>query len=417
MTARQFDPVFSAALRNELEALADGHEAGPVGRPQRVRVLLHRPQLWVSLLTAVVLVAATIGVFRLTGAPPQPASTPAVVDPLSEVTTPGTSNYVARSVRTLLTVRGTGTGTHDLDVPAGVTSVRTYLDCAPSGPQSVDIGPDGGSSGDCDRTPGGSFDTPITAGTHEVTVRVRAGTRYALAIIVSPAPTVATGPLIDPFAQVRDPRDPDALLGDTRPLLRLSGRQGTTAPVALTVPDGVQRVRVFLVCRPAAATTSVRIGGHLVTGCQNAIAHWFDFSPASRSLTAAVTAPGRGDWSLLVVPAPPGAKDSPANQVLPYPATGHGPVLVRTRGTGARTTGTYVSRTDTILVTATCRGTGWLEIATGGGTSGRGDDCGRAGRFTVGFGGDGSEVGKRLPWSVTPHGDVSWTVQIQDDGS
>lgn len=416
MTTRRFDPVFSAALRNELESLA-GTQEEQEAPPKPVLPVLRRPQVWISIVTAVVLVAAAIGVFRLTGAVPQPAQTPAVVDPLSEVITPGSNNYVARSVHTLLTVRGTGTGTHAFDVPAGVRSVRVYLDCAPKGPQSVEISGAGGSSGDCDRIPGGSYDSPIESGTHDITVRLRKGTDYSLLVMVSPAPTVSTGALIDPLAQVRDRRDPDALVGDTRPLLRLRGQQGGSAPVAFTVPMAVSRIRVFLACEPAASGTSVRIGGHLVTGCQNAIAHWFDFSPTSRSVTAEVTAPDAGAWSLLVVPAPPGAKDSPANRLLPYPATDGGPILARTRGTGARTTGTYVSRTDSILVTATCRGTGWVEVATGSGTSGRGDDCGRTGELMVGFGGDGSDKGKRLPWTVTPHGDVSWTVTIQDDGS
>jgi len=59
MTTREFDPVLSAALRNELEALAT---RGPASR----RPALRDPQIWITAVTAVVLVLATIGVLQLT---------------------------------------------------------------------------------------------------------------------------------------------------------------------------------------------------------------------------------------------------------------------------------------------------------------------------------------------------------------
>lgn len=418
MSTRQFDPVFSAALRNELEALADA-EVEAEAPPRQFAHALRRPQVWISIVTAVVLVTAAIGVFRVTGAVSPPAATPAVLDPLSEVTTPGSNNYVARSVQVLLRVRGTGTGTYAFEVPGGVRTARIYLDCAPKGAQSVEINDGGGMRGDCDHTLGGSYDTPIESGTHEVTVRVGTGTDYALLVIVAPAPTVSSGALIDPLTQVRDRRDPDALVGDTRPLLRLSGTGDSTArPFA--VPAGIGRLRVFFACQPSSATRRVRIDGHDVSGCMNAIAHWYDFSPSGRTITAQVvesglTAPSAGSWSLLVVPAPSGAKDSPANGLLPFSANTAGAVLARSRGVGAQTSGTYMGRSDRIMVNVTCRGTGWVEVATNQGTSGRGDDCGASGGFTVGFGGT-EEEGKREPWTVTPHGDISWTVTISDAG-
>src|ERR1700712_5766479 len=103
----------------------------------------------------------------------------------------------------------------------------------------------------------------------------------------------------------------------------------------------------------------------------NSIAHWFDFTPKPGSTTAQVTAPAGTSWSLLVVPAPKGAKDSPANTTLAYPEA-PGTVLARARGAGAPASGTYRKPGSAIEFVVTCRGTGWLEIQSAdGGTTTR----------------------------------------------
>ncbi|GAA2752205.1 hypothetical protein [Amnibacterium kyonggiense] len=415
MTTRQFDPVFSAALRNELEALADVEPAP--ARPHRpVRTALGKPQLWVSLVTAIALAVVTVGVLRLTHES-EPAEESRVIPPLSRVTDPANPNYVARSVQTLLTVRGTGPGTHAFDVPASVSGMQVYLDCAPDGHYSLELDSGGLSSGGCDRDVSGNFGIPVTAGTHEITVSVPKATEWALLIIAKPAPTVSTGPLLDPLAAVRDLRNPDALTGDTTPVYRASGER-TSAVETVPIPDGVVRLRVYLVCKPSAAAIRVNVDGHVVTGCMNSIAHWFDFTPSSRTITAQVISVTARPWSALIVPAPAGAKDSPENTLLPFPSTqgtdGAGPrVLAQVRGVGNQVVGTLPATKQGIDISVTCRGTGWLEIATAQGTIGRGSDCDVKGRFSTGIGGGPA---KRGPYSVTPHGDIAWTATITDAG-
>jgi hypothetical protein len=408
MTTRQFDPVFSAALRNELEALADTKEEA-VRPPSAVRVLLSRPQLWVSLVTAIVLVAATVGLLRITATPPVPAQTSKVVDPLSRITDPSSPEYVARSVQVLLHVRATGPGAHDFAVPAGVTSLRTYLNCAPAGQSGVGIDGDGKLSGQCSRDTGSTYDLPITAGTHEVEVTVKKGTHYTLLLMASPAPTVSTGALIDPLTAIRDRRTPDALVGDTRAVLEVATAGGDSGGSATTPLRSRARLRAFFVCRASSSSAEAVVDGHTISGCMNSVAHWFDFTPGSSTLTARIGSSGGG--TLLVVPAPKGAKDSPQSAVLPYPKTS-GTLLGRARGSGAAASGTYRPPAGNVAFTTTCRGTGWLEVSTGeGGTSTRGDACSTTKPDGVNFGGGTRSTGLET-WTVIPHGDISWTFQF-----
>ncbi|MBW4042005.1 MAG: hypothetical protein HIU86_07730 [Acidobacteria bacterium] len=411
MTTRRFDPVFSAALRNELEALADAHDPAAAPALQRFAAL-RRPQVWVAVVTAVVLVAATIGVLHLTSAPTEPAGRSRVVDPLTKVTDPSSPEYVARAVQTLLHISSVGPGGHDFSVPAGVTSVRVYLNCAPSGQSTVDIDGKGRMSGGCSRDSGSTYDMPIKPGTHEVEVTVGTRTDSTLLLMASPAPTVSPGALIDPLTQVRDRRDPDALVGDTTPVLRAGGSgAGGTRPV--TVTPGA-RLRLYFVCRTTSSSADVVVAGHTVSGCMNSIAHWFDFTPTSTSTTAQVDAPAGEPWSLLVVPAPVGAKDSPANATLPYP-TASGTVLAEARGSGAPASGTYRRPGNAIAFTVSCRGNGWLEIMTGdGGTNTRGTRCSALQPNTTGFSGEKDPSPQH--WTVLPHGDISWTFQLTSDG-
>ncbi len=185
MTTRQFDPVFSAALRNELEALADASQE-EITPPHGVRALLHRPQLWVSLVTAVVLIAATVGVLHLTT---RPAAVPAghgrVSDPLSQITDPKYPDFVARSVLTLLHTSGVGPATSSVTVPPGVSSVRAYIRCAPATTFRITIAKFVSSR--CDATSqGGLGDVPITAGTHAVVVSVPEAVAWRLVVIATP---------------------------------------------------------------------------------------------------------------------------------------------------------------------------------------------------------------------------------------
>jgi hypothetical protein len=413
MTTRQFDPVFSAALRDDLEALAEQEHAGAPAGPTRTPIL-RRPQVWVSVVTALVLVAATLGLLRLTDRPPQPADrTPAVVDPLTRITDPGSPYYVARSLTTLLDATGTGSGSRTFDVPGDVSDMRVYLNCSGSGSAKFGVGIDaeGSMSGGCDRDSGNSYSRAVTPGRHTVEVGVAKGVVWAITIIRTPSPTVAKGALIDPLAAVRDLRNPDAIPGDVRPLLQRHGT-ATSSPETFAVPGDVRRLRVLLVCSPSSAATRVRIDGHEASGCMNAIAHWFDLTPSSRSVTAQVVAPDGGAWSLLVAPAPKGAKDSPESARLPYPRV-EGTVVGRARGAGATATGLYAGVAE-VTVTMTCRGSGWLEVSTGNGsTSTQGATC-SSGPSTTGMGGDDGG-GRTRRWTVVPHGDVSWTVQLSKD--
>lgn len=405
---RSFDPVLSAALRNELEHLADREAARPA------RPVLARPQVWISVVTALVLVAATVGVLRLTAPAPVPAK-PAggVVDPLSRITDPTSPYYVARSVTTLLDTAGRGSGTVAFDVPGSVREYQLYVNCS-RGDVEAEVDGQGAMKGGCVRDSGTNYSQVITAGRHTVSVRVGADVQWALTIIERPGPTIAAGDPIDPLTAVRDLRNPDAIPGAASPLLQDRGdRTGEVRTVA--VPEGVRRLRVLLVCSPSAPAVRVRIDGHQVLGCMNAIAHWYDFTPSSRSITAQVVSVSRVPWRLLVLPAPAGATDSPENALLPYPETaGPGAVLARAHGVGATATGTY-RRPAVIAVTTTCRGRGWLEIrlGEGDGTSTRGTACSTTRPDRVGFGGEAGKSERR--WTVIPHGDISWTFQISDD--
>lgn len=411
MTSRQFDPVFSAALRNELEVLAERPErrATPSWTPA-----LRHPQLWVSVVTALVLVAATVGLLRLTDHHAPPADrTPAVVDPLSRLVDPRSDSYVARSVTTLLDTRGTSAGSRTLDVPGDVSDMRIYLNCSGSAKFAVEIDTDGAMSGGCDRDSGSSYSMAVSHGRHTAKVTVAKGVAWALTVIRTPAPTVSAGALIDPLAQVRDLRNPDAIPGDTRPLLDLHGR-ATSSPTTFAVPGDVHRLRVLLVCTPSSAATVVRLDGHEVRGCMNSIAHWFDLTPSSRAVTAQVIGPVGAAWALLVVPAPEGDANSPENTLLPYPKA-PGTVVAQARGAGATAAGTY-RRLEDVSVTVTCRGTGWLEVATGNGViTTRGTRCSPTSPDTSGMGGDSTGPATQR-WAVTPHGDISWTVQLSKDG-
>ena len=411
MKTRDFDPVLSAALRNELEALADGRGAER-GATRHRTPGVRRPQVWITVATAIVLIIATFGALRLSAHDVPPADPGSrVVDPLTSATTPSSPYYVARSVRVVLHARGTGSGTHAFTVPAGVQDVTLRVNCAPDRTFSTRIDGLGDSSGGCSRDGGSSFSGPISAGAHRLTLQVGAGTAYRLLLIATPGPTVSPGALIDPLQQVRDLRNPDAVVGDTRPLLRAS--QATGSAVSAPLPAGVRRVRVLLVCTPASASTTAVVSGRLVSGCQNSVAHWLDLTPPTRTLTASVRAPLGTTWSLLVIPAPQEAKDSPANTALPYPAM-QGTVLAQARGAGAEATGTYEQTTDSIGISTTCRGTGWLEITTGSsGTTTRGTACSTTRPSRVGFGGP-DDVGRHR-FAVIPHGDISWTFQITRD--
>lgn len=409
MTTRQFDPVLSAALRNELESLADAQEPTPA------RGFLHtlrKPQVWISIVTAVVLVAATVGVLQVTRpTESQPAERSKVVDPLRWITEPSSSGYVAREVQTLLHVSATGPGVHDLAVPAGVTGLQVYLNCAPSGQSGVGLDGDGKVSGACSRNTGSSYGIPITAGTHEVEVAIGKRTDYTLLITATPPATIATGALLDPLSAVRDLRNPDALTSDTTPLVQAGGAAGGVTSTRFPVPTGVTRMRAYLVCARTSATTEMRIGTQVVTGCMNSIAHWFDFRTPNPSVPVSVTSSVA--WSLLVVRAPKGAKDSPANTTLPYPDA-PGTLLAEARGAGAPASGTYRRPGTAIVFTVTCRGTGWLEIETGdGGTNTRQTPCSALQPQTVGFAGE--KDASRQKWSVIPHGDISWTFQLSTD--
>ncbi|WP_375389426.1 hypothetical protein [uncultured Amnibacterium sp.] len=192
MTTRQFDPVLSAALRNELEALADRHE---VPAPLRV---IHRPQVWVTVATALVLAVATLGVLQTTRgmeAPPGRSSTGASLqDPLAEITDRSSALYIGDSPAPILHARADRTRTFALVVPRGVASVRFYVVCTAGSSWTLQI--DARSSGGCHGSITGYEDVPAAQLRGSATVTVRPGTEYVLLVI--PTPTT-TPPAVSPI--------------------------------------------------------------------------------------------------------------------------------------------------------------------------------------------------------------------------
>lgn len=411
MTSRQFDPVFSASLRNELEALAERPDAlESVGR----RPIAARPQVWAVVVTALVLVAATVGLLRITHAAPRPAEPthPTVMDPLSRITDATSPYYVARAVRTIVDTRGVGPGARDVQVPPGVTDVRVYLNCSGSAKYSVGIDGSGAMSGSaCNRDSGTNASMGVRPGKHTVTVGVSKGVAWALTVIETPPPTVSSGALIDPLAAVRDRRNPDALVGNAEPVLVATGLTGGST--ASTPNHPAARLRAYFVCRTASASATAVVDGHVMRGCMNSIAHWFDFTPSAGPLTARFET--TGDAAFLVVRAPQGVTDSPASVELSYPKA-QGTLLARAAGSGAVASGTYRPHGTALTITTTCRGTGWLEIMTDqGGTTTRGEPCSATAPNVTGFEGP-RDSGTRPTWSVVPHGDISWTFQLSAAG-
>lgn len=212
MIARRFDPVFSSALRNELEALAS-HTAGPAPQPVH-----RRPQLWISVVTALVLVVATLGALQLAGrrtaTPAEPAatSTPGTgrIDDLQDITRlltdPRSPEFVATTLTPLWSGEGAGGGDHVVrfNGPLGVPSVRVYITCSGDATFRVTFGR--AFWGGCG--PHGMQRADIPIGAHSAApalhVQVSKGVRYSAIMIATPSTQSAdpTVPAAFPYPDV-----------------------------------------------------------------------------------------------------------------------------------------------------------------------------------------------------------------------
>ncbi|MGT2426251.1 hypothetical protein [Amnibacterium kyonggiense] len=309
MTIRQFDPVFSAALRNELEAIADAGDApARPHRPHRpVRAALARPQVWVSVITAVVLVAATIGVLQIAHRTTlQPAATTAISDPLEQITDPSDPEYVGAAPLVLLSTRGTGSTMIGIDVPPGVTSVRPYLRCLPLASFRISLGK--GFSTGCDARSADYADIPVVAGRRTLALRIPADTTWRLVVIVTPSTGTTTsstlhvtaGPeaITDPLAQITDPADQSFVARSVSPVVDVSGIGSRRIPLA--VPAGVSAVRIYIVC---ASGADWALDGE-TSQCRGRITGWSDQRVSRLPSSLRLTLPAGTRFHLLVIRSP-----------------------------------------------------------------------------------------------------------------
>jgi len=92
-----------------------------------------------------------------------------LVDPLSEVTDPHNSRYIADEVATLLHERGKGPTTAAIDdLGSGTKSVRFFVACSPDSHFTLSMV--GYYSGPCGRTFENTGEIPIIAGQSKATV-------------------------------------------------------------------------------------------------------------------------------------------------------------------------------------------------------------------------------------------------------
>lgn len=418
MTTRQFDPVFSAALRNELEALADG--GAPVREPRRRSLAaLARPQVWISLVTALVLAVATVGVLRLTEppAPVAPAGRAGVVDPLAQITDPSYGDYVGPSPRVLLRTSGTGATTTTIDIPAGVTSVRPYLRCSTSSYYRLAVGK--GFATSCERTSGDFADIPVAAGSRTLDLRIASGVRWRLVVIATPddpsssaATTTTPDAVVDPLTDLTDPTSTLYVADRLTPILHERATGSRT--FALRVPSGVEDVTFYLACSAGAEwvlTTDTSESG----GCSGRLDGSVGEPAAQLHGTVRVTVSPGTEFVLLAVPTPV-EPASPAKGIelprLPYPSVS-GTVVGRDRSTSAaHEVGDLTAAVSTLRIIATCEGSGSLRISTSDGSSTTaGCAAGAPKRTTRTVGRTGGLEGLgALRYGVQPTGSVTWTV-------
>lgn len=235
MTPREFDPVLSAALRQELQRRVDA-TSGPASGSAASR---HpRRQAVIAIAVAAVLIALTVGTLRLTASAPSPATTGrtaatggGIVDPLSELTDPSDDRALADGTyAVLLASRAAGARSFSFEVPPDVTSVRVYLACAPASTFRVTVAR--AFSGGCASRFQDFADIPTRSGTRTVRVTVPGSTRYSLLVVTTPDPdgtttysTLTVSPL-PPAALPYPEVDPAALVGRKRGIsaIRVTGR-------------------------------------------------------------------------------------------------------------------------------------------------------------------------------------------------
>lgn len=412
MKTREFDPVRSAALRHELEALPTARSAPSAA--ERLR----RPQVWVTAVTAVLLLVATIGVLRLTAAhEAAPAQGDRITDPLTRLTDPDDPQYLPNGVETLLHLSGTGPGTYLLDVPEGTTSVRPLIACSPAADFRITVGRAYWTG--CDRTGSPGFaDIPVSAGVQPIAVQIPDGVRWRLAVIVTPEEGTT-------YWTLRVTDAPDRSPGVTE---YPAPEQEEDVPVGVAAGGtGTTTGRLFAPVDELALVTSCRGSGGLVVTLSNGFRFGTDDSPlpCGASATTSVqsasndTARGyRGDGRMTYTVRAVGdvrwtaTFSSRTEERLPYPSVS-GPLLGRTRGSTTSSFGALDGDPARVRITATCRGTGTLSVEVAHGQTGGGPFDGspalpcdaRSERVVNPEAGSGA-----LRYGIVPSGDVLWTV-------
>jgi hypothetical protein len=277
-------------------------DAARVARP-----LIRRPQLWVTAVTAVILVVATLGVLHLTARPTAvPAHRDTLSDPLAQITDPASGDFVDASPLVLLTTSGIGSATASMDVPPGVTSVRPYIRCAPLASFRITVGK--GFSTGCDARSADFADIPVKAGRQSISVRIPDDVTWRLVVIATPDDStttsstleVTTGPdaILDPLDEIENPASTDYVAADVTPILHETGEG--SARFTLDVPKEVAAVRVYLVCAEGARWSLDGTSGT----CRGRINAYEEEPTSQLRPSLRVTVPKGTRFWLLVIAAP-----------------------------------------------------------------------------------------------------------------
>jgi hypothetical protein len=429
MTTRQFDPVLSAALRNELEALADRAED-----PAPTRPVLARPQVWVTAVTALVLVLATVGVLRLTaveGTPPAGGGG-SLVDPLVASGGPSEDETLRDTpVTTLLHRESTGPTTFAVDVPAGTTWLGVYATCSPRSAITVADDAQGDLRSTCafDGAVSSSTADPST-GQRRIDVVVPERTRFRILVLAAtPASTTTVSQLevrdvpagvSDPLEEIQDPASDSYIRANPEVLVHASGGSDGTFPIV--VADDLTSVRPYVNCTPESGYRVEIDGVSTIEGtCDPSFSGSFSdipLEPGQHTFTVRLTGAESADRAfvalLIATPQYLPSTSGPSRAPLPYPTNlAADQVLARDRGAAGITTGRIPRSVRGVSISITCRGDGAVAVQTPFGTLGNPagrDACGTDEAVQTGGGVSGRRLVDRPRYTITPYGDVRWTV-------
>ena len=424
---RSFDPVLSAALRNELEHLAD-REATRPARPAAAA----RPQVWITAVTAVLLVVATLGLLRITGGSDGAPAAARPGDPLTAAHGPlADAELRGTPVTVLAQGRAIGGSRFRLSVPEGTTRLTAYATCGPAGSAKLELLGFSG-SGECAPASARAFTLQDPgSGPTELRVDLPSGVAARILVIaVAPSSTTTLSQLRvhdlpaglrDPLTEILDPRSDAYIRAAPDVLLGASGTGSRDLPVVL--PAGTTSVRPYLNCSPETRQYSVGVDeGSMHGECSSGFGGSFGDVPMTPGAhTVRVRVPKGTAWSLVLIATPvyTPATAGPVRALLPYPS-GIAPdrVLGRERGAFGIVTGRLEGTMTRVSVTITCQGDGTVTVATPFGTAGNPAErasCGARSpkRTSTGMGGPERVTDPRF--TITPYGDVRWTVTFTRD--